>query len=73
MLTFKKNGTVVSLEEGLKASRIVNSKLLTISTRMPLTVAEFASRANNLVELSDEDFELLQDINGDELEGLEFE
>ena len=69
-LFITKNNTQVVWEaksQTLQASRLINSKLLTITTQEPKTIGEFAIRFNNLAGLSSEDFELLSDINEDEI------
>ena len=46
----------------LVASRLIKSTILTITTQEPKSMDEFATRFNNVVELSNVDFELLSDI-----------
>lgn len=56
-----------SLNHTLKASRVLRSTILTITTQAPKTMGEFAIRFNNMVDLSNEDFELLSDIEDYEI------
>lgn len=77
-MTFTKIGlhevgpTTVVLEGGeLRGSRVVESKLLTITTSAPIETARYGVMANNLVNLSDEDFKLMQDFDINALELLD--
>ena len=64
-LIIKKDTTRVvwdSKTNTLQATRFVNSKVFTITTKEPKTIGEFAIRFNNLVGLSNDDFKLMSDI-----------
>ena len=63
--------TIYNDQEVLRGSRLVNGKLLTITTCAPITTMEYSVRANNMCSLSNKDFTLLSDCDLDEAEGYE--
>ncbi|RLC89263.1 MAG: hypothetical protein DRI37_04240 [Chloroflexi bacterium] len=75
MISFTKEGslnnvktTITLTEDYLRGSRIIGAKVVTITTQKCETTGEFAVRANNMCFMTNEDFQLLSDVDPEDYE-----